>query len=515
MRLHALRLREFRCFEQFDLEFDSAFTFLAGANGSGKSTLLEGVIWALYGGGAGAVRRSEASLRRTAAAGATSAALQFSTGGNEYVVQRDLAVDAGDTDEVTVTASLRRAEGELLAVGEDEVTETVGALLGASREVLLHACVTGRRELQQLVHLRPVDRLRTLARLLGRSVSRRSPVDHALLHEVQALQQELTDLDERIGALRSAPDLLVQYTRELEQLRPELAESEMMADRLQDEWSQKRQDVDTRLLAASRRGEELQRQITRLATAGAAGTCPTCGQGLGERADDVVARLDDEFYVVTQDVKWLTQRQAQLARRPPELREAEQRRDRLRSTVDERTARAARCEQAMQELWTVAGERKRTAERLDAMRAGPAVAASPGHDALQPLVQADLMEVGSLAAGFLSAITGGRLDGLEITADGRIYGLHNGAPAPVVSGGDEDAMAFALRLAIMRMAAAQHQAPDLLILDEPFGTLDDQREERLADLLRQIARAGTQVVLASSHTALARPQDSLIPVGAR
>jgi DNA repair exonuclease SbcCD ATPase subunit len=494
MRLHALHLREFRCIAELSLQFDEQLTVLTGANGTGKSTVLEAVVWALFGAGSAAVR-SEESLRRITAPPdeATAVELHISLHDVMYVIQRRMTFDA---DAAHVTATLRRSDGELLAATEDAVAESMSKLLGAGREGWLHACVTGRRELQQLAQLRPVDRVRTLARLLGRSPSRRAPMDHVLLEAVRALQQEVAEADDRIAALRTAPDLLVQYTEELERLRPQLAEAESRTDQLQDEWSQKRQDVDTRLLAAQRRAEELQRHIERLSSAGGGGTCPTCNRPLAEHVDDVLGRMDDEYYVLTQDSKWLSQRQTQLARKPPELMEAEGRTARLRSAVDDRTARAARCEQAVQELWTVASERKRAAERLEALRSESAVAASTGD--VRPLTAADLEELSTAAAGILNRITEGKYDGIELREDGRIHALRGGAAASVVSGGDEDAIALALRLAIMR-ALGNPAGVGPLLIDEPFGSMDDGRVALVTAELRELAAVGVQVVLATSH----------------
>jgi DNA repair exonuclease SbcCD ATPase subunit len=514
MRLHALKLREFRRFQALDVTFAAGVTVVGGGNGCGKSSLLEGIVWALYGAGTAGhvVRRSEESLRRQGAPGdiPTSAELAFSAGprGERFLVRRSFTLEA---DGPAVTAALLRDDGSLLAAGADAVNESMAALLGAGREAWLHACVTGRRELQQLAQLRPVDRLRTLARLLGRSVSRRSPMDQALLEAVQALEAELAEADERIAALHTAPDLLVQYSRELEMLRLELADAEAAADRLQDEWSQKRQDVDTRLLATRRRLEEVQRQVDRLAGSGASLSCPTCQQPLAGHADALAARLDDEFYTLTQDAKWLTQRQAQLVRRPPDLMEAEARRNRLRAAVDDRTERAARCEQATQELWTVAGDRKRAAERLDHLRQEPAVQAAGS--VTPPLSGADLKRVAGLAADQLRQATEARYDAIQLLEDGRVYALHDGVAAPVVSGADEDLLALVLRFATMRLAAEEMPGLELVLLDEPFGSMDTHREGRVMALLRQMAADGTQVILATARPGAAAHADLVLHPG--
>jgi DNA repair exonuclease SbcCD ATPase subunit len=508
--LRGLKLREFRRFAEFDTEFGAGLTVITGANGSGKSTLLEGVTWALY--GAGSVRRSEESLRRldAPADATTRAELGFVAGADEFVLSRELRLEHGAA---VVTARLCRADGALVAAGTADVTAAVARLAGAERDALRHRCVTGRRELQQLAQLGPADRLRTLARLLGRGVARRFPADRALLEAVQALQHELAEADDRIAALHTAPELLAQYSAELGRLRGELAAAEALVGRLQDEWSQKRQDVDTRLLAAARRAEELRDQMARLAASGAQGTCPTCGQPLHQHADTLAARLDDEHYVLMQDAKWLTQRQAQLGRRPPDLAEAETRRARLRKAVDDRTERAARCEQAMQELWTVAGERKRAAERLEALRREPAAAAAVRSHAAAQLSRSDLDAVAGLAGEYLAFASDGGYDGVELRDDGGVHALSRGVRAPVVSGGDEDLLALVLRLATMRLASAGVGA-EFMIIDEPFGCMDAQREVRVLELLRRLGEERGQLLVSTRRTHTTSPADAVLRLDA-
>jgi DNA repair exonuclease SbcCD ATPase subunit len=505
MRLIALRLSQFRQFSGAAFEFGAGLNVVHGGNGTGKSTLLEGVLWALC--GTGSVRRSERSLRRLGAPDSepTACELEFAVGDASHTVRRTLLV--GDAP-AGHDAVLFDAGGSAAATGEGPVTAAVAGLLGADRDLLLHACFTGRKELQQLAQLKPAERLRLLARLLGRRVTRPHGAEAPLAEAIRALEHELTDATERMRALASAPDLHAQYTAELEQLRRELAAAESLAGELHSEWSQKRQDVDTRLETYRRRDEELRRQIDRLAAADGSGACPTCGQPLGSHLDNLVARLDDEFYAGVQDMKWLAQRQAQLARKPPDLAESETRRTRLRAAVDDRAERAARCEQAMQELWTVASERKRTAERLEALRRdAPAAAWTP---AGAPLVAEDLSTVAAIAGAYLSSITDGRYDRLTLEADGRVHAHHGDTTAPVVSGGDEDLIALVLRLATMREAATHSPQLDVLLLDEPFGSLDAERVERAAALLGSLCAERPQIVVATRGDALCAYADVLI-----
>jgi DNA repair protein SbcC/Rad50 len=520
MRLHRLRLRQFRPFEEADVAFDAGLCALLGRSGTGKSTLLEGIVWALF--GAGAVRRSEGSLRRVGApdSAPTAAHLEFSIDDRPCGIRRSLATDESGAD-----AADLRCGGVVVATGPAAVTGAVSDMLNAGRERFMHACFTGRKELHQLAQLRPAERMRFLARLLGDDAVRSSARDPSaapdpIADAVAALEAELAEADERMRTLATAPDLLVQYTTELERLRPELRLVEQETERLHDDWSQKRQAVDTRLEAYRRRAGELKQQIERLSSEGDAGVCPTCERALGPHVERMVARLDDEHYINVQDTKWLVQRQRQLGNRPPDLVEAETRRSRLRAAVEDRTQRAARCEQAMQELWTVATERQRAEERLESLQREAALsdrreaapsdrreAAPSDRREAMTLRRSTLRSLAALAGSYLERITDGRYTGLSLTEDGRIYALAGDAPTPVVSGSDEDAIALVIRLATMQLAGAGHPGSGIMLLDEPFGSMDEERRRRALELIRSMTDDHPQIIISTRYEDVARHAD--------
>lgn len=47
MYIKSLSLKNYRCYEQIDVEFNSEYTVLVGVNGAGKSTILDALATAL------------------------------------------------------------------------------------------------------------------------------------------------------------------------------------------------------------------------------------------------------------------------------------------------------------------------------------------------------------------------------------------------------------------------------------------------------------------------------------
>jgi exonuclease SbcC len=105
-------------------------------------------------------------------------------------------------------------------------------------------------------------------------------------------------------------------------------------------------------------------------------------------------------------------------------------------------------------------------------------------------------ELSELASGFLADLTDGRYHELELDEQYHILVLEEGEPRPVISGGEEDVANLVLRLAISQMVAERAGHPlSLLVLDEIFGSLDEQRRQHVVALLRRLADRFPQVVL--------------------
>ncbi len=201
--------------------------------------------------------------------------------------------------------------------------------------------------------------------LLARVAERRR-----VLEETQgAGATELVGLATRLKDLAAAPELLKQYGPELDQLKQQLSACDEQLTNLRNDWTEQRQDVRTKLQQHLERHDELKNQLEQLRAAGPDGTCPICTRPLGREFDKVVTLLEEQFEEVKQNGKWLRKRQAHLEKKPDDLVGAEEQQSTLKSAVDALTQRVARCEQAVQEIWTLTNERKKKEQRQNELRA--------------------------------------------------------------------------------------------------------------------------------------------------
>ncbi len=109
-------------------------------------------------------------------------------------------------------------------------------------------------------------------------------------------------------------------------------------------------------------------------------------------------------------------------------------------------------------------------------------------------------ELEQLTSGFIGVLTDGRHGVVEIDDDYGVTLFENGVAQPVISGGAQSVVALAMRLAISQMIAERAGHPlSLMILDEPFGSIDVTRRQNVLDLLRRL-RATFKQVLVISHS---------------
>jgi DNA repair protein SbcC/Rad50 len=206
MRLHRLRLLNFRQHTDTEIVFGPGVTGIVGPNGSGKTTLLEAIAWAIY--GAQAARGDKESVRNLRAKPRSSVRveLDLGLGTHEYRVVRGLH-----------DAELHQ-DGVLVANALKTVTEKLERVLGMTHEEFFNTYFTGQKELAVMSALKPVERRKFLARVLGyerlelaqiRARERRN----ALAAELQGLEAGLPDPAELAAQRKAAEQRLAAARR--------------------------------------------------------------------------------------------------------------------------------------------------------------------------------------------------------------------------------------------------------------------------------------------------------------
>ncbi|HYW50494.1 MAG TPA: SbcC/MukB-like Walker B domain-containing protein, partial [Gemmatimonadaceae bacterium] len=105
-------------------------------------------------------------------------------------------------------------------------------------------------------------------------------------------------------------------------------------------------------------------------------------------------------------------------------------------------------------------------------------------------------ELGEIAGAFLTDLTDDRYNEFELDENYEIILIGSGVPRQVISGGEEDLANLVLRLAVSQLIAERSGQPfSLLVLDEVFGSLDEQRRANVVELLRRLQDRFEQVIV--------------------
>ncbi len=188
MRLHRLKLLNFRQHAETEIAFGSGITAIIGPNGAGKTTLLEAVAWAFYGTPAARGNRDSIRWNRAPARASVRVEVEFALGAHEFLVVRglynaELFQDRFDSPSV---------------VGHQEVSARIERLLGMSRDEFFSTYFTGQKELAVMAALPPSERAQFLSRVLGYeklrfAQDRLREVRSSLRGELAGLEQGLAD----------------------------------------------------------------------------------------------------------------------------------------------------------------------------------------------------------------------------------------------------------------------------------------------------------------------------------
>lgn len=430
----------------------------------------------------------------------------------EQVAQRDRELEAARTDRAALHAQIEERRTAWVRDLQDAKTKRQG-LLDQYQDI--------QEQRQRIIELGPEGVCPTCTRPLGEEFAN---VVGVLERQLQEVTDNGTFYKKRIDQLSRTPaeitrgekDLartdreIQKRTEELARLRAQAAESVALSTELR-KLERKIKELERELADSAtpydaKRHAEVRREVNRLE---ATNIQVVQLRVLADRAEDLVKEAETAEKVLTEreaQARALRERMETLGYREADYGEllaqvelAEQSRREAELNLIRARAERTGAEQSLAMIARRRAERERREQEAKAVSADLALNAEVDRALtdLRTELNATLRpDLSDSASTFLRDMTAGRYTELELDESYSALILEDGEPKPVISGGEEDLVNLSLRLAISQMIAERAGQPlSLLVLDEIFGSLDEDRRASVLDLLRGLADRFPQVIL--------------------
>ena len=260
MRLHSVKLLNFRQHSRTELAFGPGLTGIIGPNGAGKTTILEAIAWALYGNQAIRGNRDSIRFMGAGARAPVEVELDFELGAHRYRVVRGL----------TSAAVYLDGDDEPVANSISAVTDLLHRRLGMSLSEFFHTYFTGQKELSVMASMSPSRRGQFLSRVLGYEKIR---IAQDLTREkrnrvkasIDGMQRGLPDPEAVLRSLAEASSRKAEAEAKAQQAahRGAVRQREMMAIEPRWEMAQRQREQSAQLLTQITVAEEKEAALVR------------------------------------------------------------------------------------------------------------------------------------------------------------------------------------------------------------------------------------------------------------
>ena len=301
----------------------------------------------------------------------------------------------------------------------------------------------------------------------------------------------------RVQELKRLPEALRLKTRELGRLRADTVEVGGDLEVANMDWLRERQDAETHLLAYRDRARELKVRLQQLEEGGKDTACPTCDRVLNEQFESVLEVLREEWESVVQDGSWWKRRKDQLDLKPPHLQDLEGKSIRVQAMIEACTEEVERLRARLPEL-TEAEDTLATAhlaEGLPERGAGRGAGSSSDEsdlrrrvlEAIRRELLSDARDALTARTGrYLNHLTSGGVLGIGVTGDGEPTIIRDEGARRIQSDEEVAAYLFALRLALVDLAAGCGVHASEILLGDTFDRLEPDAKLRAVGLLRTL-----------------------------
>ncbi len=281
MKFERIRLQNFKCYGETDLNLSTGVTVIHGLNGSGKSSLLEASFFALYGS-----KALEKTLDEVVTIGADEMAVElwFTHDGKDYHIHREVVVRDGNAR--TKSCVMEGPGG--MTEGATAVRERVTTLLRMDADAFVNCAYVRQGEVNKLINASPSQRQDMLDDLLQLGVleSYRERASDARVGvgrvrddqqgalselEAQIAEKEAQNLYEQRNATQESLDNLYEELERYETNKARAERTQEQAQEILNEYEQKRTelseieaeiaDLRERIEATEREREQLVTQL--------------------------------------------------------------------------------------------------------------------------------------------------------------------------------------------------------------------------------------------------------------